>query len=82
MFNYIALSKEIEKTEEIKKTLRFSDPKAEKQLVVDNVFGSIVVVGIKDDEVKLTVHETTIAKSEKKFARAQQEIRLESQRMN
>ena len=77
LFNFITLSKEIENNEEIKKTLRFSDPKAEKQLVVDNVFGSITVVGIKGDEVKLNVHKTTTAKSEKKFARAQQEIRLE-----
>jgi len=76
------LSAEIEKKEEIQKTFHFSDPRGKKQVIVDNVFGSITVVGIKGETLQLIVHKTIYAKSEKKAEEATEEVRLEIKEKN
>lgn len=81
-FNFQAHSAEIEKKEEIRKTLYFSDPNGKKQIVVDNVFGSITVIGVKEEAVQLTVHKAIRAKSEAKVEAAQEEVGLEISEKN
>ena len=39
------LAEDVERTEEVNKTLRFGSPTGDRLVVVDNVFGSIEVTG-------------------------------------
>ena len=67
------------KTEEIRKTLKFTDPAKPRELVVDNVFGPITVEGYAGSDVVLVAKRTVYAKSEDKAALAAQEVKLDIQ---
>ncbi|NIV92295.1 hypothetical protein GWN42_05700 [candidate division KSB1 bacterium] len=66
-----------EVSEKIEKTLTFSDPSGRKEIVVDNVNGSIDVTGYEGQDVKLLVHKTIFARSPSRIERAQEEVRLD-----
>ncbi|MFZ5517904.1 MAG: hypothetical protein ACOY90_14765 [Candidatus Zhuqueibacterota bacterium] len=61
---------EVEKKEVITKTLKFSNPRGSKELEVDNMNGSINVVGQNRDDVEIVVHKTIVAESEEKINEA------------
>jgi len=67
----------VEEKEEIQKTLKFQDLSRPKELWVDNVHGSIEVVGYRGQEVQLTVQKTILARSKEKIQRAKEEVCLE-----
>ena len=66
-----------EEKEEIRKTLKFQDPSKPKELFVDNIWGSIEVVGYRGKEVKLLVHKTTKGRNKEKIQKAKEEVELE-----
>jgi len=76
-FSLFAYDFPVKEKEDIQKTLKFSKTAKEKYLELENINGSIKVVGYKGDEVKLTVHQTIEAKSKKKAAEAKEKERLE-----
>ncbi len=67
----------VEEKEEIQKTLRFQDPSRPKELGVDNVYGSIKVVGYRGQEVQFTAHKTIRGRNKEKIRQAQEEVSLE-----
>ncbi len=67
----------VEEKEEIQKTLRFQDPSRSKELGVDNVYGSIKVVGYRGQDVQLSVHKTIRGRSKEKIQQAKQEVSLD-----
>jgi len=67
----------VEEKEEIQKTLRFQDPSQPKELGVDNVYGSIKVVGFSGQEVQLAAHQTIRGRSKEKIQQAKEEVSLE-----
>jgi hypothetical protein len=73
-----AQSWKIEKKEEIRQTLKFSNPSAAKEVEVDNVNGSITVAGYDGNEVQLVAHKTIYARSPEKVQEAQQDVQLET----
>jgi len=72
-----AQSWKIEKKEETRQTLKFSNPAAAKEVEVDNVNGSITVAGYDGNEVQLVAHKTIYARSPEKEQEAQQDVQLE-----
>jgi hypothetical protein len=76
-FSLFAFDFPVEKKEEINKTLTFSKTSGEKYLELENINGSIKVVGYNGDDVKLTVHQTIEAKSDAKVQEAKEKERLE-----
>lgn len=72
-----AKSWSVKEKEEIRKTLKFQDPSKPRELLVDNVFGSIEVEGYESQEVKLFVHKTLKGQSKEKIQRAREEVKLE-----
>lgn len=80
LIGIIALDAEsfrIEEKEEIRKTLTFQDPSKPKELFIDNIWGSIEVVGYKGKEVKLLVHKTIKGRNKEKIQKAKEEVELE-----
>ncbi|MFQ5637314.1 MAG: hypothetical protein ACE5IR_04910 [bacterium] len=67
--------KEVEET--IEKTLTFSEPSGRKEVVVDNVNGSIYVKGYDGDKVQLLVRKSISARAEAKLQRARESVQLE-----
>ncbi len=67
---------DIEKVEKIERTLHFASPTGEKQVVVDNMFGSVTVTGYAGGEVKMSAQKVITAKSTAKIAEAQEKIVL------
>jgi len=67
----------VEEKEEIQKTLKFQDPSRPKELWVDNVYGSIEVVGYRGQEVQLVVHKTLRGRNVEKIQKAKEEVSLE-----
>ncbi len=64
--------------EEIRKTLGFSAAPGEaNRLVVDNISGSIEVVGTGEAQITLVAHETIRAESEERVSVAKEKVRLE-----
>jgi hypothetical protein len=73
-----ALCGDVIHREEIRKTLTFSSPAGSaRRLVVDNMNGSINVVGTNGNDVTLVAHETFRAESEERLKIAQEKVRLE-----
>lgn len=72
----------IKEKEDIQKTLKFSKTAKEKYLELENINGSINLVGYKGDEVKLIVHQTIEAESKKKVEVAKEKERLEISQKN
>lgn len=68
---------EIVKKEEIRRTLQFKNPNAAKHVLVDNVAGSIRVVGGNIREVQLVIHKTLRATSESKLQEAREKVVLD-----
>ena len=76
-FTLFAYDFPVKEKEKIHKTLKFSKTAGEKYLELENINGSIKVVGYRGDEVKLTAYQTIAAKSKKKVAEAKEKERLE-----
>jgi hypothetical protein len=55
----------------------FSLPSAHRTLEIDNVWGSIEVVGTSSDQVKLTVNRATRAESKEKLEKGRKEVTLD-----
>jgi len=72
-----AQSWKVEKKEEIRQTLKFSNPSTAKEIAVDNINGSITVAGYEGKEVQLVAHKTIYARSPEKVREAEQDVRLE-----
>lgn len=75
--NHATMAMGVEHKETIEKTMRFQDKSADRTVVVDNVFGSITVTGYDGDDVRVVVHKTIRARSDKKIQEAQEEVRLD-----
>ncbi len=67
----------VEEKEEIQNTLRFQNPSQPKELWVDNVYGSIKVVGYSGQEVRLVAHKTIRGRNKEKIQTAKEEVSLE-----
>jgi len=67
----------VEKKEEIQKTLKFADPAKAKEVLVDNIFGSIRVQGYNGNEVLLVAHKTIKARNQDKLQKALEEVKLD-----
>jgi hypothetical protein len=67
----------VEKKEEIQKTLKFADPAKAKEVLVDNIFGSIRVQGYSGNEVLLVAHKTIKARNQDKLQKALEEVKLD-----
>lgn len=68
---------DVNKKDEIKKTMKFSNPSGTKELEIDNINGSISVIGQNRDDVEIVVHKKIEAKSEDKIKEAEEEIILD-----
>lgn len=68
---------DVKEKEEIQKTLKFQDPLKPKELVVDNVFGSIKVEGTSGQDVLLLAHKTIKARTSEKIQKAKEEVKLD-----
>jgi hypothetical protein len=67
----------IEKKEDIQKTLKFGDPVKAREVVVDNIFGSITVEGTNGQDVILVAHKTIKARSQDRIQKALEEVKLD-----
>lgn len=67
----------VEEKEEIRKTLKFEDPSKPKEVVVDNIFGSITVEGYNGQEVQLLAHKTIKARTKEIIQKAKEEVELD-----
>ncbi len=72
-----AFSKDIIKKEVIKKTLTYSQSVDSREFLIDNINGSISVVGEKRKDVLLVIHKKIRARSTKKQEKANKEIILD-----
>ena len=73
---YAADSYKVEKTEEIRKSIDFTRDTG-RELVVDNIFGSITVEGTGGKSVQLVAHKTIKARNQDKLQRASEEVVLD-----
>lgn len=76
-FTLFAYDFPVREKEDIQKTLKFSKTAKEKYLELENVNGSIKVVGYEGDEVKLAAHRTIEAQSKQKAEEAKEKEKLE-----
>ncbi|RPH37546.1 hypothetical protein EHM92_02405 [bacterium] len=63
--------------EVITRTLQFPDGGTSRELVVDNINGSLDVVGYEGSEIQLLVHRTSYGESPEKLRKAKEKIRLD-----
>ena len=63
--------------EEIRKTLQFPTGGSSKQIVVDNISGSIDVVGYDGNDIQLVAHRTSYGTSAEKLRESKQKITLD-----
>lgn len=68
---------QVERTQEIKRTLSFEEPGDRPRMLLDNISGSISVVGYDGTTVELTAIRATTAESERRFAEAEEDVILE-----
>ncbi len=68
---------EVEEKTSVRKSWTIPDPAAQAEVKVDNIDGSISVVGTSGHEVEISVDQTTRAESAEKLQRAKQEVRLQ-----
>lgn len=66
-----------EEREDIKQTLRFSNPSQAKHVIVDNINGAITVKGYSGNEVQLVAQRLTRGHTQEKLALAKQEVTLD-----
>lgn len=69
----------IEEKEKIERTLHFQDLSKPKEVLVDNIYGSILVEGFNGQEVQLIVHKTLKARNREKILKAREEVKLDIQ---
>lgn len=67
----------VKKQEDIQKTLKFTGTAKQKALKIDNIFGSIDLVGYSGKEVTMRAKKTIKAKSEEKAREAQADVKLD-----
>ena len=67
----------VEKSAEIRKSLTFADPSAAKSVEINNIFGSIEVIGTGSGKVELLIKKTIRAESQEKLLKAEEEVTLE-----
>lgn len=72
-----AWSLKIKETEKIQKSLKFSDPLKPKSLFIDNIFGSINIIGTNANEVKIKALRTIKGRTRQKIENAKKEVNLE-----
>lgn len=77
IFAVNAYTSDVEKKEEIKKTMKFSNSSGTKELEIDNINGSITVIGQNRDDVEILVHKKIEAMSKDKIKAAEEEIILD-----
>ena len=63
--------------ETIKRTLKFSDPTKTKKVIVDNIWGSIDVIGYSGKDVQLVAYKTIKGETKRAKERAKEEVELE-----
>lgn len=68
---------EISKTEQIKKTLHYSESTKTREFNIDNINGSITVVGENRDDVALLANRMIRARSEEKYNEAVEKVKLD-----
>ncbi len=66
----------LEKKDSIAKVFKFTAPEKSKIVTIDNVFGSIIVSGIKTNEVKLEARKIMRADSPDDLLKAEREVKL------
>lgn len=76
---YLTVADARETRQTIRKTLSFAQQAKARELVVDNVNGSITLKGYNGKEVQLEVVKTVTARSEQKLEQASKEVSLEIQ---
>jgi hypothetical protein len=67
----------VEEKEKIERTLHFQDLSRSKEVLVDNIFGSITVEGFDGQDVQLVVHKTIKARNKEKILKAREEVKLD-----
>lgn len=67
----------VEKKEEIRQTLKFPNPAAAKAVEVNNVNGSITLVGHEGREIELVAHKIIYARTEEKAQEAREDVTLD-----
>jgi DUF4097 and DUF4098 domain-containing protein YvlB len=72
-----AESYRFEEKEEIRKTLKFQNPSGDKELQLDNIWGSITVEGADIREVQLVAHKTIKGRTKEKIQKAKEEVSLD-----
>ncbi len=77
LISYSAGKYDVKEKETIRKTLTFQDPSQPRELIVDNVFGSIEVKGYDGQDVQLLVHKTIKARNKDRIQKAKDEVQLE-----
>jgi len=70
----------VQAKETIQEILTFADASQEREIRVDNIFGSITVTGTDGQNVKLLAHQTIKARSQEKITQARKEVRLDISR--
>lgn len=72
----------VEEKEQIERTLHFQDLSRPKEVLVDNIFGSISVEGFNGQDVQLVVHKTIKARNKEKILKAREEVKLDIKEEN
>lgn len=73
---------QIHDEETIEKSFRLSLPADENEVIVDNINGSIAVVGYDGQEVRLVVHKSIEAGRQEKLQEAREKVRLDIREEN
>ncbi len=67
----------VEREEQIEKTFRFDDPMKDNLLIVDNIWGDIMVTGTDDAEVRVKIRKCFSAESDEALAEMAEKVRLD-----
>ena len=65
------------KKEDIEKTFRFKDPKADNLLIVDNIWGDVIVRGTNGSEIKMKARKHFSARTESALGEMEEEVYLD-----
>ncbi|MGB2869884.1 MAG: hypothetical protein WBD36_15655 [Bacteroidota bacterium] len=70
-------AKDVFEKEEIRKTLKFADHQGPSRVLLDNINGSVNVVGHDGNDVELVAHKSIRAESSDKIREAKEDVKLE-----